>query len=154
MGGSERRPAGAGRTSPSGVPGWAGVRSALLLSPNFWPGRRARQLFGFNPLIMLTRGPSRLSYGEAGRRPVPAGFVHVFQRADQSDRWCHLSCVCVRSGSTKAVRHLGHLASCHTPGTPPARSGSPSGFSPVTTSSTNQRRRRHAPCHGKHAIYR
>ena len=30
-------------------------------------------LFGFNPLIMLTRGPSRLSYGEAGRRPVPAG---------------------------------------------------------------------------------
>ena len=33
--------------------------------------------FGFNPLIILTRGPSRLSYGEAGRRPVPAGFVHV-----------------------------------------------------------------------------
>ena len=36
--------------------------------------------FGFNPLIMLTRGPSRLSYGEAGRRPVPAGFVHFVVR--------------------------------------------------------------------------
>ena len=35
----------------------------------------SRIVFGFNPLIMLTRGPSRLSYGEAGRRPVPAGFV-------------------------------------------------------------------------------